>query len=284
MSETAKYLLAQPYTLTAQTIVADDDVGSPRNVSVAAGVYRAILADGAGTGTAATPYETLSRIRADLGIATWDLSLLASGLVRVTYLGTGTGTLTLPNVIRDILGLASTTVGPLATNASVDGVTLPTHCVFALAAQDAGWQTVPGRVAVQSMPDGTAYGWQDGRATRTREVTLTMLPRDAAARSALSMCGTPALAESTYALDAALDEPAQYAWSVAQCLATAAGLECGWTDDLQGVIAGTVTSFDAVYLTGESFAARTVLSIEGYDQRRSVGPLTLSWTGSGTPA
>ena len=45
--------------------------------------------------------------------------------------------------------------------------------MFAPGASDDGWQQVAGRASVAAMPDGTAYGWQDGRVTQGREITLS---------------------------------------------------------------------------------------------------------------
>jgi hypothetical protein len=277
--ESLCYLLAQPYTLTAQTLVVDDAVGSPRNVVLPAGVYRALLASSTGTGTTADPYELLGTLRAQLGLASWDVEMLPTGRVRVTYLDTGTGKITLTLAVRSLLGNAgSTAIGPLATGASLTFDRQPTHCVFAAAAEDEGWQSMQGRAAVQEMPDGSVYGWQDARTRLTRRITLTMLPRDDAARTTLGSLSTPAIASTTYRLDPGAGAPGQAPpWSVPQTLATAVGDRCGWTDDLQAIIAGTATAFDAVYLGAESHTAPTSLSIPGYDPRRSIGPMMLSW-------
>lgn len=279
--ETLCYLLAQPYTLTAQTLVVDDDVGSPRNVVLPAGIYRTLLAPSPGSGTVIDPYELLGTLRTQLGIATWDVEMLPTGRVRLTYLGTGTGSITFTNAVRNLLGeTGSAAIGPLATGATFTTSRQPTHCVFAAAAEDEGWQSVQGRAAVQEMPDGSVYGWQDARTRLTRRITLTLLPRDDAARTALGSLSTAAIAETTYRLAPGFGAPGQPPpWSVPQTLATAVGGRCGWTDDLQAVIAGTASSYDAIFLGAESHTAPTSLSITGYDPRRSIGPLLLSWAG-----
>lgn len=283
MSEELHYLLAQSYELTAQTMTVTDSVGTGRSVVVDAGWYRTRLASFVAAGTShTTPKELLLVCTAELG-AGWLVSMGTDGRVRVTYSSTDTGEITLPAALQGLLGFASATIGPLATGATATANYLPTHCVFAIGADDEGWQAVPGRVALQDMPDGTVYGWQDGRATQRRTITLTMLPRDDVARASIGAAGTNALASTTYRLNAAAGEPAQAApWSVPQTLATAVGIECGWTDRLPEVIAGSVTTFDRVYLSGASYAARSSLSIPGYDLRRSVGPLDLSWAGEGS--
>jgi hypothetical protein len=277
--ESLCYLLSQPYTLTQQDLTVDDDVGSPRTVSLPAGTYRTLLASPTGTGTADDPFDLVDTLQSGLGLSSWTVQMLANGRIRITYIGAGTGEIDLTTTARNILGsTGSATIGPLATNATWTADRQPTHCVFAAAADDGGWQSLQGRAAVQEMPDGSVYGWQDARTRLTRRITLTMLPRDDAARTALGSLSTPAIAEATYRLDPGASAPAQAPpWSVPQTLATAVGARCGWTDDLQAVIAGTTTTFDAVYLGAESHTAPTSLSIPGYDPRRSIGPLMLSW-------
>lgn len=284
MAETLCYMLAQPYTLTAQTLVVNDSVGSPRNVILPAGVYRTLLAASAGTGTAADPYELIRTLRTQLGLATWDAEMLVDGRVRLTYLGTGTGSITLTATVNALLGnTGSASLGPLAPKGTFTADRQPTHCVFAAAAEDDGWQTVQGRTAAQDMPDGTTYGWQDRRTRLTRRLSLSLLPRDDAARTAIGSLSTAALASVTYRLDPGAGAPGQAPpWSVAQTLATSVGALCGWTDDLQTAIAGTALTCDVVALSADSHSAATTLSVPGYDPRRSVGPITLSWVDTST--
>lgn len=284
MSEVLHYLLAQPYELGSQAITATDSSGTGRATPLVAAWYRTLLAPTVGAGGAHDdPIEILGALESALGPSLWRVEMIATGLVRVTYLSTGTGTVTLTNDVRNLLGFASSTVGPLATNASATATYLPTHCVFAPGASDDGWQQVSGRASVSAMPDGTAYGWQDGRVSQSREITLQMLPRDEDARALVSAAGTNALDVSSLRLDPGASEPGQSPpWSVPMALATCAGLECGWTDRLPEVIAGTHTAYDEVYVVPPSYEAKTTLSIPGYDQRRDIGPLTLTWAAYGT--
>jgi len=284
MAETLCYMLAQQYTLTAQTLVVNDAVGSPRNVVLPAGLYRTLLASSTGTGIEADPYELIGTLRGQLGSASWDVEMLTDGRVRITYLDTGTGEITFTATVNALLGnTGSATTGALATAATWTADRQPTHCVFAAAAEDEGWQTVQGRTAAQEMPDGTTYGWQDRRTRLTRRLSLSLLPRDDAARTTIGSTSTPALAEPTYRLDPGASAPAQAPpWSVGQTLATAVGSRCGWTDDLQAVLAGTATTCDVVALSPDSHSAATTLSVPGYDPRRTVGPIGLSWLGTAT--
>ena len=280
MAEQLNYLLAQPIQLTTSADMAVTDSLGARTASVAAAWYRVRLARGSGTGTEDDPAELLAAVETALGAARWDVTLTAEGRVRLTYLGSGTGQIVWTSTpLRNLLGFAPGTVGPLAPKATATGAYHPTHCVFAVSADDEGWQAGPGQTAVEQLPDGSCYGWQDGQNTFRRRITFTLLPRDEASRVALdSALGTQALPIAARRTSAAAGEPGQDPpWSVHDTLATAVGKACGWTDRLPEVIAGTVTTFDRVYLGPESFAATSRLSVAGYDPRRDVGPVELSW-------
>lgn len=288
MAETLCYMLAQPYQLPAsQTITKTDADGAGVVVAITAQWYRTRLAPITGTGTAADPAELLYTVDTLLG-PLWSLSLGVDGRVTITYSGTGSGTgtgdLVVTATLRALLGYdTASPPAPLAAGGTWTATYQPTHCVFAAAAEDEGWQTAQGRTAAQEMPDGTTYGWQDRRTRLTRRLSLSLLPRDDAARTTIGSTSTPALAEPTYRLDPGASAPAQAPpWSVGQTLATAVGSRCGWTDDLQAVLAGTATTCDVVALSPDSHSAATTLSVPGYDPRRTVGPIGLSWLGTAT--
>lgn len=284
MSETLNYLLAQPFELTAAADMAVTDSLGARTASVAAAWYRVRLARASGTGTEDDPAELLAAVQTALGAAQWGVALTAEGKVRLTYLGTGTGQIVWTSTtLRNLLGFAPGTVGPLNPNATATAQYHPTHCVFAVSANDEGWQSGPGQTVVEVLPTGETYGWQDGLLTHRRRITFTLLPRDETARVALdNALGTQGLPIASRRVDSAQGEPGQDPpWAVHDTLATAAGQACGWTDRLPEVVAGTVNGFDKVYLGPESFGARSTLSVAGYDPRRDVGPLELSWVGEG---
>ena len=284
MAETLCYLLAQPYQLPAsQAIIKSDADGAGVVVAITAQWYRTRLAPITGSGTAADPAELLYTVDTLLG-ALWSCEMGADGRVTITYTGTGTGYLKITATLRALLGYSTASPpAPRANGGTWTATYQPTHCVFAAAAEDEGWQVVQGRTAAQEMPDGTTYGWQDRRTRMLRRMTLTLLPRDYATRATIGSTSTPAIPEPAYRLDPGASAPAQVPpWSVPQTIATAVGARCGWTDDLQGVLDTSVTTFDVVYLTPESHSAATTLSVAGYDPRRSVGPLVLSLAATGT--
>lgn len=287
MTEPLGYLLAHAYQLaSSQEVATTDDRGGPTARAVAAGWYRTLLAPTSGTaGTATDPSELLTAVTAALGATKWLVSLTAEGRVRFTYLGASTGTLdfTAATVLRSLLGLTSSTIGPLATNATADAPYLPTHCVFGLACDpDSGWVDDAGRFAGARLPDGVVYGWDDGRVSFTRRATWRLLPKDWAARTDLGASGTPAFGLASRRRSPATGEPGQVPpWGALDTLATAAARQCGvvW-GNLQDVIAGTAAAFELVYLTPEARNAgsKVAISIPSYDARRDVA-FELSYAG-----
>lgn len=286
MAESLGYLLAQSYNVsTSQVMATTDDRGGPTNRTLAAGWYRVLLAAGAGTAHT-DPSEILAAVKAALGSTKWNVTLAADGRVVFTYLGTGTGSVTFmgATTLKPLLGLSGD-VGPLATNASATATYQPTHALFAAACDpDTGWTDTAARFAGAALPDGSVYGWHDGRASFRRSATLRLLPRDATARTALGSSATSAFPTSSRWLAPSANEPAQAPpWAAVDTLATAYGLECGvcW-GTLQQIIGGTVTAYDKAFLTPEMAAAgRIALSIPGYDARRDVG-FELTFAGAGS--
>lgn len=285
MAEDLGYLLAQSFQIaTMQTMASTDDRGGPTSRVLAEGWYRTILASG--TGNAHTdPAELLDAVEDALGATKWSVHMTAAGKVRFTYLGTSTGKVAFSGAatLQALLGLTGD-VGPLASGATHDATYQPTHCVFAAACDpDSGWIDQPARLAAAAMPDGTVYGWHDGRATLRRSATLKLLPKDAAFVTSLGSTATPAFPVASRWLSPSTSEPAQAPpWSALDTLATAYALECGivW-GDLQSLLTGATSAYEKVYLTPEmANASRFALSIPGYDARRDVA-LELSFAGAG---
>lgn len=277
MAESIGYMLAQTFQLSAsQTAKTTDDRGGPTARTVAAGWYRSRLCPAAGAGTETDPAEFLNAVEAALGSSKWVVQQVASGFVEVGYVGTGTGTIDWSTGnLGLLLGFSASSIGPLSPGSAATGTYLPSHCVLAIACDpDTGWVDGPGRFAGAALPDGTVYGWHDGRATMRRSATFRLLPRDWTVRATLSAQGTPAYPVNTRWLSPSTSEPYQaLPWSALDTLATAASRQCGVTwGDFEAIIAGTVTSYDVVYLAPETFTAgtRLSLSVAGYDGRRDV--------------
>jgi hypothetical protein len=289
--EVLDFMLASTVRLaSASTLATDDDRGGPTNRTLAAGWYRTFLAPSGGTGTETDPAELLLAVETALDPTRWTVRLAPSGLVRITYLGSGTGSLAIGTAdLANLLGHTGGTI-TLASGAYHDGEYLPTHCVFAIACDpDTGWVDTPGRFAGSEFPDGTVYGWHDGLAQMKRSLTFRLLPRDQAVRAALltagsGSTGTPAFGPTSRRRSPIVGEPGQAPpWGAMETLATAAARQCGAAiGTLQSLIAGTSTAFDVCYLAPECFTqgGRLRLSIERHDARRDLA-LDLVWTSEG---
>ena len=288
MSEPIGYLFAQTFHFAAaSTLVTTDDRGGPTTRTLAAGWYRTFLAPSSGTGTETDPAELLLAVETALGATHWTVRMTAQGLVRITYLGTGTGSLAIGT--SDLANLLGHTGGviTLASNASHDGEYPPTHCLFASCFDggDAGWIDAPSRFAGAALPDGTVYGWHDGRASLRRAGAFRVLPKTWAFRTSLGASGTPAFPVETRWLSPSTSEPGQAPpWSALDTLTTASGLQCAVTwGDFEALVAGSVTTYDLVYFAPEQFTQgqRISLSVPGYDARRDV-KVDLTYAGAGT--
>ena len=288
MAETIADIIAQTFRLTsAQVPTTTDDRGGPTNRTLAAGWYRTLLAPAAGAATEADPAELLAALTTALGSAQWLVRLATDGLVKVTYLGTGNGSIDLSpcTTLRALLGFTGN-VGPLASGASVMGTYHPTHVLCSIASEpDSGWSDHGSRFAGATLPDGTVYGWADGTARYRRTLSLRWHPRDASLWSASGTIGTPAYSTASRLRSPSTSEPGQAPpWAITDFLATALGRSMGVAlGTAQGVISGSTTTYDLAYLTPEhaSAATRITLSLAGYDARRDVA-LELSYAGQGS--
>lgn len=274
MAEELGYLLAHSFRLASlQAMTTTDDRGSGVSRTVAAGWYRTFLADGAGN-SHTDPAELVAAVQTALDASKWTVALGTNGRITFTYLGSGTGTISFSSAtnLRSVLGLTGN-IGPLATNASSTATYLPTHCVFAFACDpDTGWVDDAGRFAGAALPDGTVYGWGDGRASFTRRATFRALPKDWTARTSLGASGTPVFGLASRRQSPSTGEPGQTPpWGALDTLATAPALQCGvaW-GDLQALIAGTSTAYELVYLapTMLTGGSRVSFFVPGYDARR----------------
>lgn len=286
MSEPLGYMLAQTLRFAAtSTLVTTDDRGGPTNRTLAAGWYRTFLTPSGGTGTETAPAELLLAVETALGATKWRVRMTSSGLVRITYLGTGTGQLAIGTAdLANVLGHTGGVIS-LASNASRDGEYPPTHCLFAHVCEpDGGWIDGPGRFAGAALPSGVVYGWHDGRVMLRRQATFAALPKTWALRSSLGASGTPAYPVSSRLLSPSTGEPGQDPpWSVLDTQATAAGLQCAVTwGEFEALVAGTATTYDLVYFAPEQFTAGQRVSLwrPGYDARRSYA-LEVVFAGAG---
>lgn len=273
MTEPIGYLLAQSYELTGTSALAVDDDRGVATYNLAAGWYRTFLAPVAGAATEDDPAELLQAMETALDPAHWTLRMQSTGIIRVTYLGAGTGDLAIGNA--DLAALLGHTGGviSLASGSYLDCAYQPTHCVFAFACDpDTGWIDLPARFAGAALPTGKVYGWHDGRATLKRNAAFRALPKTHALKAGLGSLSTPAYPVSTRLLSPATGEPGQAPpWSAIDTHATAAGSSLGvcW-GNFEAIVAGSSTEYDVAYLSPEHFTAgaRLKLFVDGYDARR----------------
>lgn len=291
--EQLAYLLAQPFQLAAGEAWDIVDDTSSRTVTIPGGASHAyrIFLGSTSVHTPATPGDLLSVVESLLG-ALWTVRLGTDGRVVITYLGASPASLTPPvgSAVMELFGHPD--FGTLWTpDEARPAPNLPTHCVFASVVDpDTGWQVKPGRFNGARMPAGVVYGWSDRLQARTRAITLKYLPKDALAREAIVVSetgtapGTPASGPLDRWNNAWAAEPAQPPpWGAMETIATAGAQACGWTDDLQRLIAGSAVAFDVAYVTPDSLReAKVVLSVEHFDLRRDVTGLELSYAGEGS--
>lgn len=297
-SEVLAYLFAQSYILTgAHNVSVTDSAGTnTRNLNVDTGThyYRTFLAaQTAGVGTEAAPSDLLYTVETQLNAARWSVRLRSNGLVRITYLGAGTGTITWSSTtIRKLLGFSGT-VGPLATNAYTEGDYLPTHCIFAIAFnQDSGFRRIAPKVAGVELPTGVASVWSDRTQGYSREGTIILAPRDWSSRTTLDAAGTPMMPVNTSlwlqpASASNGPDPAQTPpWSISDQLGVQLSQRWGCAfGDLQTLIAGTTTAFDVCSVRPGFLkqSDRIRPSVNGYNERWSAD-LELRWITVGAHA
>ena len=286
--EVIDYLISQTFELTALNTTVTDDAGAGRTVTTAAGSYRTFAArTAAGTGAADDPYELLYALTQLFGAARWLFSLTAAGKVKVTSLNVAASSITWHATIAALLGFTSN-VGPLATNASQTASKLPSHVVLFAACDDTGWRRKPGRFSGATLPSGKVYGWGDRLQGLTRTLTLKLLPKDDDARTTLitadptSAPPTPCFGVTSRVTSPGTGEPAQaLPWGVVDTLGTAGARSLGVIlGTLQTAIATPAgAAFEHCYFTPETIATGgdVRLSVEGYDPRRDVGGIELSY-------
>lgn len=291
MAEVIDSLIAQTVTIPAgTTVTCTDDLGTGRSVTITAGCYRLFAAQTAGgAGTEANPWDLIHKINALISTANWTITMLSTGHIRFTYLGAAAGgkVAFASASIGYLLGF-DTDTGSLSTNGTSTGAYLPSHAIFFAACADTGWVRAPGRFSGARMPSGVVYGWGDKLGGATRKLTLRLLPKDETTRAALiaadasTVPPTPCLGPSSRWVSPGSSEPAQaLPWGAVETIATAGARSLGV---MIGTFQTAVTTpaaapFERCYFTPETIAsgAEVTLSVDGWDQRRDLGPIDLAF-------
>lgn len=211
MAQTINTMLAEPFNVTSSIVFNRDDQDgavSARTIS-STGYYRVWLAAG-GTGTEALPYELLSKLETALG-ARYTVRLTATGLVRISYSGTGTAVLTwtgggnTAGPMRALLGFTGSTTS-IPTASYTDSTYQPHGCIFSPAIlRSSGLTTKSGGAAFAMTETGVVIGY-DARTSITRKrCVLGWCPRSWSDRTALSATATPLYPESIASICTARD-------------------------------------------------------------------------------
>jgi hypothetical protein len=290
---------AQPFIIdTSYACTTTDSRGGPTARTFLAGYYRIFLTPTTGAGTSLTdPKEFLAYVRSILGAAFWNVQMTATGRVKITYLSTGTGTITWGgggSVVRNILGFTGD-IGPLAQNASSTATNQPTHCMLICSrANDTGWQDEEAGAAGAVFPDGQSDYLGDGYVLNRRSYTLSRLPRTATEVTQLGSNVTPmwpidtatSRRKTPISTPATVPSSTATVWSVSEFIANAMGNRVAITHgDFQTIVAGTTHTYDICSLDPKTRAAKAVHSVAYWKARMDrPGFEVLLYDGNGTTA
>lgn len=197
-------MAAQPFTMSAVKVDVSDSTSS-RSPTFAARVCRMFLATttssgGVNSGTEADPDEwikgSLQYSLNNSGLySLWTCALQADGRLKITYNGTGTGTITWDNsnspLPRYLAGFDANV--SLAAGASVTGTYQVMFAAFVVAgrANSEGWNVIPKRSAIGETDDGLAAAYTTSRVRREYRASWRFAPYDWATRTQLSANGSP---------------------------------------------------------------------------------------------
>lgn len=262
-------------TMWAQTLLfrssyafqtVDQDGTNSRTVASGAGsttpkYYRVLLAEAAGSAASEGACQNLLTAfenALNTSGARYTVEITTTGYVKVTYLGTGTSTLTwttsASNALRAVLGFTSGW-SSLASGASTTASTQPSHVAYSFAAaDDTGWTTESGHQALGETAD-SVYGWSDNKHRIVRSFTLRLHPTLDSDRSALENTPITPMWPSTHAKIASPSGSLITGgpWSLWELVQTAisdgtyngrVGLALG---TFQALAAGTTTTIDEVF-------------------------------------
>jgi len=188
MAQTINSLFAEPFQISSSIqFNRNDQDGSSNRTITDTGYYRVWLA-ASGTGTEAAPYELLAKLQAALG-ARYTVLLTSTGLVRISYSGTGTSTLTwtgganTASKMRSLLGFTGSTT-TISAGSYTDSTYQPHGCLFSVAIMETdGIQTIPGGSAFSVSEGGIVTGYSSETYLAMQRFTLGWHPRSYADRT-----------------------------------------------------------------------------------------------------
>ncbi len=273
MTEPIRTMLAQTFSLSTSYAIAVVDSFSTRTVTInPTGTvwYRNWIAKQT-TGAGATESDAadfIKHVQARLNLAPgstlWTLALQSSGVIRATYSGTGTGSLTWTSTVpRNLLGFNATV--SLAANASVNATYAPTHVAYILClANDSSWVSQPQTFAGGVLPSGEVYGWGNATFMESRTFDIRLSPTDATEKATAGTSITEMFPLYSRRKTPSSTPGTAPPWSVHELLRTSYsdGTNCGRL----GAIFNTFTAspsvtdtFDEVFLAPETITARDAI-------------------------
>jgi hypothetical protein len=278
--------LAQPFLLpnTYTGTVIDDDSPGGRSFAIAGAskYHRVKLAPTSADGSEDAPFELLAKYQAALrnGGTKWTVTLTTEGLVRTTYSGTttngqvqwGTGATT-GQPIKNVLGYTAN-LGPLTPGASATASYQPLFCLFNCARpRDTEWDPMPAGVAASKTGLGRVVAFDSGVECYSRAMDFAWHPATDAFRIAQGALGTiirqPFTSTRRRQPSSVVGTTLTPPWTVHEFLALARGRRLAAViNQFQEYVAGSVSSWNAVYLDPETWTAKntTTPSIPGVDQ------------------
>lgn len=243
--------------------VNDDVLPGVRALSVTTGWYRIFLAPYTGVAdySERKPFDLLRVLEGQLaaGANKWTVRLQRSGRIKITYNGTGTGTLawsTLDAVtIRDLCGFAGDVV--LASGASATAPYPPMGVLYMVSRESCtGWVPKATLVAASRASNGRVSGTTDGSLLLVQRWTSRVHPRTwDEADEYTSYCTPlwPSDARVSRKLSARGPVGKAPPWSVSEFCVTALARRLGMAlGTFQELVAGTRTDYEAGYLAPDS--------------------------------
>jgi hypothetical protein len=253
-------MLAGEIRIPSSTTVTVTDSHSPsgRSVTLTAGYYRTLLAQSAGTGTQASPWELLSRlstlVNAAPGSTYYTFSLGSDGFVKCARSSAGSGASSIAgtNVLR-LLGFDAT----ISFSAPSQTVVAAYHPQFVLystcCAGDSGWTSRTPMAAAAETLDGRVVGWMDPTVRVTRSFDLRFHPRAWSDRSG-DVAATPVEPPKARWRTPATALGSVLHWSVRDFVHAAAFKRMGLAiNNFQAYIGG-LSPFDVGYFTESSLS------------------------------
>jgi hypothetical protein len=267
------------WTMGTSYSVSVTDSHSTRSVSVGTAAtttyWRTAFGLSGATGsTEASPKSLVNALQTALnaapGSAFWTVTVTAGGYVKITYNGgAGAASITFTAAeVRNQLGFTGNLTFSAPAASQTASHQIPSAILSIARVNDTEFSPEPMARAVGATEDGKVYGWVNTSRRMLRKFDLRFHPLDATAKTSLSASGTPyRSATKSRWLAPSADFGQTPPWTLLDFFGAAGGTRlAGFFGNFQDAIAGTVTTYDAVYLTPDSL-----------EERRPAKPSLATW-------